>query len=411
MQIEISNRLRNLSFYAFEELNNLVMKLKEKGINPIDFGVGDYKIPTPRFIRKMCQKGIDQTKSDGYPDYIGSYSLRSTIAEWTKNKYNVKLDPDREIMVTLGAKEAVFNFPEAFINPGDYVLVPNPGYPPYSRGTLFAEGRVYYLNLTRENDFLPDLEDVPSEICNQAKILWINYPNNPTGKIAPDEFYKKLVNFAQLYNIIICSDESYADLYFTKKRTRSILEFTKQGVIVFQSLSKRSIMTGYRIGWVAGDEQIISAFKKLKTNIDSGVPDFIQLSAITALKDEKHTQSLRQDLKTKMNIMSNAFKSIGLPSCRSDGSIYLWQRIPENYTAVEFAKKLLDPGIAIITTPGVWLAEAVDNINPGEGYIRLALVPSIEECRQAVERLKIATEISSYPKRIPLGKGSVSEVK
>ncbi|RLC48942.1 MAG: LL-diaminopimelate aminotransferase [Candidatus Cloacimonadota bacterium] len=393
MQVVISNRLKNLSFYPFNELDSIVIKLRKSCIEPIDFGIGDYKIPTPKFIRKMCQKGIEQTKSDGYPSYIGSYRLRSTIAEWTKHKYNVELNPDKEIMVTLGAKEAVFNFPEAFINSGDYVLVPNPGYPPYSRGTLFAEGKVYYLNLTEENDFLPNLDDIPSDICEKAKILWINYPNNPTGKIAPDEFYKNVIEFAQQYNIIICSDETYSDLYFTKKRPKSILEFTKEGVIVFQSLSKRSIMTGYRVGWVAGDERIINAFSKLKTNIDSGVPNFIQLSAIAALKDEHHIRKLRIELKKKMKIMNKAFKSIGLPNNRPDGSIYLWQKIPDNYTAVEFAKTLLEPNIAIITTPGLWLAETVDNINPGNDYIRLALVPSIDECKNAAKRLKMYSEI------------------
>ncbi|MBI2653846.1 aminotransferase class I/II-fold pyridoxal phosphate-dependent enzyme [Candidatus Woesearchaeota archaeon] len=387
MQTKISNRLSSLTGYAFAEVDNEVAKLRKSGIAPIDFGVGDPKEPTPEIVRNAIKKAVDERKSSGYPSYIGTDEYRKALAEWTRRRFGVNLDYQKEITSTIGAKEAVFNFPEAFLNLGDYVIMPNPGYPPYERGTLFAEGRSYYVPLLKEKDYLMDLSSIPREIVKKTKILWINYPNNPTGAVATEEFFREAIDFGHDNNIIVASDECYTEIYYGKK-PHSILEFSKEGVVSFQSFSKRSAMTGYRIGWVAGDESIVSAFKKLKTNIDSGTPTFIQDAAIAALSDEKHVEKMRQEYKEKRDILVDALVSAGLEDCTPNATLYIWQKTPKGINSVEFAKKLLQKEIAVVVTPGAWISKKFNGLNPGENYVRFALVPTLDETKKAAERIK-----------------------
>jgi len=392
MGIAVSKRLSGLTGYPFAEIDAKVADLKGQGIDVIDFGVGDPTESTPQIVRDALKAGADRHASGGYPSYVGSAEYRKAIAAWTKRRFNVSLDPETEISASIGAKEAVFNFPEAFVNPGDVVIVPNPGYPPYSRGTRFAEGQVYYVALRKGNGFLPDLDSIPGAVAGRAKLMWINYPNNPTGAVCDDAFFRRAIEFGKRHNIIIASDEAYTENYYGAP-PRSILEFAREGVVAFQSLSKRSCMTGYRVGWVAGDGSIIAAFKKLKTNIDSGTPTFIQEAAIAALSDESHVENLRALYKKKRDIMVEAFKRAGLTECRPQATLYIWQEVPKGMGSIEFAKALLDPEIAVVATPGNWISEETMEGNPGEGYVRFALVPSVEECHAAAER------VSNYLKK------------
>ncbi|GJQ23534.1 MAG: LL-diaminopimelate aminotransferase [Candidatus Brocadia sapporoensis] len=388
MEITASKRLQSIGAYAFAEVDKEVEKLKAMGITPIDFGVGDPTVPTPDVVRKATQKGITLRKSSGYPSYIGASEFRQAIAQWIQKRFGVQMDPATEISSTIGSKEAVFNFPEGIVNPGDYVIIPTPGYPPYTRGTLFAEGIPYYVPLLSENKFLIDLNSIPEEICKKAKILWINYPNSPSGAIAPLSYLKEIVEFGKKYNIIIASDEAYSEIFFGEP-PHSILEITKDGVIVFNSFSKRSAMTCYRVGWVAGDKRIVDIFKKVKTNIDSGTATFIQDGAIAALSDETHVEKMRAEYKVKRDLLVDAFHRIKLPDCTPEATIYLWQKVPDGMTSVVFAQKLLSPEIAIVTTPGAWISDKTANgLNPGEGYVRFALVPSIKDTREAARRIK-----------------------
>jgi len=386
--MKTSKRLSSLTGYAFAEIDNKVKDLRSEGISPIDFGVGDPTEPTPEIVRKALSDGANRHASGGYPNYTGSDEYRTAIAHWTKKRFDLDLNPATEICASVGSKEAVFNFPEAIIDPDDFVIVPNPGYPPYARGTLFAEGRVHYANLLPENNFLPDLGSIPADVCKKAKLMWINYPNNPTGVTAPASFFEEIIAFGKENDILIASDEAYSENYYGKNRPRSILEFTKTGVVAFNSLSKRSCMTGYRVGWVSGDREVVAAFKKLKTNIDSGTPTFIQDAAVAALSDEVHVLELRNLYRKKRDIMVDAFGKAGLARCCPDATLYIWQKIPNGFTSVDFAGKLLDPQIAIVTTPGSWIGENTPEGNPGEGFIRLALVPSVEECELAAKRIE-----------------------
>lgn len=386
MAIRISKRLSELTGYAFAEIDEKVARLKAAGVDVADFGVGDPTEPTPEVVRQTIKRAVDSRATSGYPSYVGAGEFRAAIAAWTKRRFGVELDPATEISASIGSKEAVFNFPEAFVDPGDVVIVPNPGYPPYARGTRFAEGQVHFLNLLPENGFLPDLDSIPGDVLKRAKILWINYPNNPTGAMAPDDFLKKAAAFGRRHGIVVASDEAYTENFYGV-RPRSILEFAREGVVSFQSLSKRSCMTGYRVGWVAGDKEIVAAFKKLKTNVDSGTPTFIQDAAIAALSDESHVEGLRALYRRKRDLICDAFVSAGLAECRPEATLYIWQRVPGGYTSLSFAERLLDPSIAVAVTPGNWISEPTPDGNPGEGFVRLALVPTVEQCEEVARRI------------------------
>ena len=387
MEIKVADRVDAIGSYAFADVDRIVEQLKEVGIEPIDFGVGDPTLPTPEIIREACKEGIEKRKSSGYPSYIGAIEYRETVAWWSRRRFGIDLDPETEIMSTIGSKEGIFNFPETFINPGDYTLALNPGYPAWSRGTHFAEGRTFFLNLLPENDFLPDLSSVPKKVLKRAKLLWINYPNNPTSAFPTEQFYREVLDFCDSNGIIVASDESYTENYYDEAPP-SILQFRKEGVVVFQSLSKRSNMTCYRVGWAAGDRRILDGYKKVKPNIDSGTATFIQDAAIAALRDERHVEELREDYRKKRDILIDALVSVGLDRCTPRGTIYLWQRVPEGYNSVDFAKKLLDKEVAVVTTPGNWLSREVHGVNPGEGFVRFAIVPPLEQVQEAAERIK-----------------------
>ena len=378
----ISDKIANLAPYAFAEVDKLVSQLD----NPIDFGVGDPLDPTPDFIIDALTPGGHKYASSGYPSYVGNAEFRQTVSEWMSSRFNVELDPETEIISHIGSKEAIFNFPEAIINPGDYVLCPSPGYPPYKQGTRFAEGIPYFYPLIPENDFFPDLNEIPEEIAQKAKIMWVCYPNSPSGKCATREMYEQVYAFCQKHDIIMASDEPYSEIYFGDPPICA-LEVAKKGVVLFQSLSKRSRMTGFRIGFIAGDPEIIATVKKLRTNINSGTPNFVQHAAIAALKDEAHVDKARAEYTKKLEIMTKALGDLGLKPFTTEGSFYIWQEVPEGYDSISFAKKLLSPEIGIVVTPGAWISDDCNGINPGNKFVRFALVPTVEKVKEAAERL------------------------
>ncbi len=417
--IEPSERLSKIPKYAFAEINKKVAALRASGVKAIDFGVGDPSEPTPGFVIEGLEAAGRKHASSGYPSYVGSGDLRQAAADYMKRRFDVTLDPETEICSNVGSKEAIFNFPEAFINPGDVVICPSPGYPPYKTGTIFAEGDPYYVPLLEENGFLVDYEAIPEEICERAKIIWINYPNSPTGAVADRKYYAGLLKWAKKHEIIVAADEGcYIDIYFGKK-PMSILEVAREGVVVFYSLSNRNNMTGYRAGFVAGDPEIIKIYKALKTNVDSGTPSIIQEAAILALNDDGHAEQMRNLYQRKGQMLLESLRSIGLDVKGPEATFYIWQKVPGS--DVEFAKKLLDPEIGIVVTPGSlisdeceWTAKpqaddpvlgvvegmmdqavggAVESfagktkINPGEGYVRFALMPTMEELQEAGDRL------------------------
>ena len=389
MEIRVSRRVRELSGYAFAEVDQQVEKLRQAGIDPIDFGVGDPTQPTPEFVRKACGEALEKRASCGYPSYAGEPGFRDAAARWILKRFGVELDPETEITSTVGSKEAVFHFAEGFVDPGDVVICPTPGYPPYSRGTRFAEGEPFFLPLRESNGFLPDLSEIPSSVRDRSRIFWISYPNSPTGALAPESFLAEVLAYCGRYGIIVASDEAYTDIYFSGEKPRGVLEVSRDGVVAFFSLSKRSAMTGYRVGFLAGDKKIVEVFRKVKTNLDSGTPTFIQDAAAVALSDESHVVEMRDQYRRKRDILVDALVGAGLPECRPESTLYLWQKAPSGMEDVEFAKAFLDPEVAIVTTPGTWIAEpTASGENPGQGRVRFALVPSVEATEMAAERIR-----------------------
>jgi LL-diaminopimelate aminotransferase len=386
MKIEYSKKISKAGAYAFAEIDKKVSELKDNGIDAIDFGVGDPKSPPPSFVLEGLSQSAEKRKLYGYPSYIGDPSYREACSEHMMSNFGVTLNPQTEISSTLGSKEAIFNFPIGFINEGDIVICPSPAYPVYKTGTEFCDGIPYLVPLLEENNFLIDFKKIPQDIADKAKVIWINYPNSPTGAIAPLSWLKEFAEWAEVHNIIIASDEGcYIDLYFEDK-PHSILEIKKEGVIAFYSLSKRSNMTGYRVGFVAGDEQIISGFRKVKTNIDSGTPIFIQDVAAKALRDSSYTEKMRLEYQKKRDILIPALTSLGLEETPSVSTFYLWQKVPSHMTDVEFSIKLIEKGIVV--TPGSMISDEVNGVNPGRSFVRFALVPVMEDIKKAADIIR-----------------------
>jgi len=390
MSVRPSRRLASLPGYAFAEVDRKVAELKAAGIRVLDFGVGDPQFPPPPVVRDACKAGVDVHASAGYPSYVGSRRLREGIASWNRRRFGVTLDPDTEICATIGAKEAVFNFPLCLIDPGDVVLCPTPGYPPYNRGTMFAGGVPYYYPLRMEDGFLPDLDAIPADVLARARLIWVNYPNSPSGRIAPDGFWPGLLAWASRHGIIVASDEAYTEVWFDQP-PRSILEFGRDGVVVFQSLSKRSNMTGHRVGWVAGDARVVDLFKKLKTNIDSSTATYIQDGAIAALSDETHVAAMRDLYRAKRDVLVPALRDVGCEVFVPQATLYVWPRVPAGMDGLAFAKRLLDPSVAVVCSPGPALGENLpDGTHPGMNHVRFAMVPTLERVVEAAARIRKA---------------------
>ncbi len=442
MPIQPSKHLQSLPPYAFKEINDKVAALKamhecgeatpsgERALMPIDFGVGDPSEPTPSFIIEGLEAAGRKHAASGYPSYIGSREFRQAAADYMQRRFGVSLDPETEISSNIGSKEAIFNFPEAFINPGDIVICPSPGYPPMKTGTIFAEGEPYFVPLLEKNGFMVDYASVPEDVARRTKIIWINYPNSPTGAVATHEYYMGLIKWAREHDIIIAADEGcYIDIYFGGDaagdkglsdvpisifQTADLNALGREGIVAFYSMSKRNNMTGYRVGFVAGGKDMMDIFKKLKTNIDSGTPWIMQEAAILALKNDEHVAKMRSLYEQKADILIEGLRSIGLEAKKPAATFYIWQKIPAGMTDVEFAKKLLDPQIAIVVTPGSLISDecevsgggdddggsddpmeymgeggGVHKINPGAGYVRFALMPTMEELKEAVKRLNV----------------------
>ena len=388
MNITASKRVQSIGAYAFAAVDEKVSELKARGITPIDFGVGDYADPTPKFIRDACKAAIDERAATGYPSYIGDAGFRKEISAWMDRRFKVKLDPAREITSTIGSKEGVFNFHEGVLDPGDTVLIPSPGYPPYKRGTLFAEGVAHFYPLTKANGYAPDYKSIPKDVAKRAKLMWVCSPNSPTGVVLKPQQLKDAVKFCQDNEIILASDEAYTELFFTDEPPHSMLEYGRDGVIAFFSMSKRSIMTGWRCGWACGDERLVSIFKKVKTNIDSGTPTFIQDASVAALRDEKHVDELRRNTLEKRNIICQALVAAGLEDCSPQATLYVWQKAPKGMSGVDFATLLIEKA-HLVTTPGEWLGDEIPGSgNSGAGHVRFALVPTAAECREAAERIR-----------------------
>lgn len=382
-----SNFLENIGGYAFAEVDKAKEKVVEKHGEDylLDFGVGDPTDPTPPVAREAAAVEALETPDDGYPSYDGEEEFRRAVSEWFEKRFDVKLDPGTEITATLGSKQAVFCLPMAFINPGDTVLIPDPGYPPYTTGTLQRGGEPEYMPLAPENDFLPDLGRIDPGTAGDAKLLWLNSPNNPTSKIIPPEFYREAIKFCEENDIILLSDEAYSEMYYDQEPPVSLfnVEGGLENGLVVHSLSKRSNMTNYRIGFVAGRSKFLDLYKEVQTNVHSGQAQVLQKAAIGAFSDEEHVEEMRRMYLRRRDELVPPLKKAGFGEVYAEGGFYVWAEVPEGMDSIEATQLLLEKS-GINTTPGRALGQIPEN---GDRFIRFALVQNREKTREAGRRI------------------------
>lgn len=384
MAFELAERLKALPPYLFAELDRKKREKIEEGVDVIDLGVGDPDLPTPEPIVEALKRAAEKPENHRYPSYVGMKAFREAVANWYRRRFGIDLDPDREVIALIGSKEGIAHFPLAFVNPGDIVLCPDPAYPVYRIGTIFAGGQPYMVPLKEENGFLPDLGSIPNEVVERAKIIWINYPNNPTSADATEEFYKELIRWAKKHNIIVASDNAYSEIYTGERKPISILQIegAREVAVEFHSLSKTFNMTGWRIGMAVGNEELIKALGKVKTNIDSGQFNAVQEAGIVALNmPESELDKLRAVYRERREVMTKALKRIGLKPLESDVTFYVWTKVPEGYTSAQFVERLLEEA-GVVCTPGNGFGDA------GEGYFRISLTVPTDRLVEAARRIE-----------------------
>jgi len=380
----LAERIKQLPPYLFKEIDQKKKAIAAKGVDIIDLGIGDPDLPTPPRIIDAMVQAVRNPANHHYPSYSGMEAFKIAISEWYQNRFSVTLDPESEVIALIGAKEGIANFSLAFLNPGDYALIPAPAYPVYNSGTHFAGGRPYVLPLYKENDFLPELASIPDEIARNATILWLNYPNNPTAAVADRHFFEEVIAFANAHDIMVCNDLTYSEIAFDGYKPMSFLEAkgAKDRGIEFHSLSKTFNMTGWRIGFAVGNSEAIKGLGAIKSNIDSGIFQAIQVAGIEALRAVEESSGAMQTIYTRRrDSMVNGLRECGFTVNPPKATFYLWVAVPDSYTSVDIATRLLEEA-GVVVTPGNGFGD------PGEGYIRIALTKDESRLVEAIERIQ-----------------------
>ncbi|MEI6863318.1 MAG: LL-diaminopimelate aminotransferase [Candidatus Omnitrophota bacterium] len=384
MKIERSERIKKLPPYLFVELDKAKRKAREEGRDIIDLGIGDPDIPTPNFIIDALTKAARDPKNHRYPLDQGLPEFRSAVSAWFTKRYGVTLDPESEILPLIGSKEGIAHMPLAFVNPGDVVLVPDPCYPPYKSGTLFAGAEPVLMPLIEKNHFLPDLKAVNHAILHKVRMIFINYPNNPTGAVCDKKFFKDVVDFAKKHNIIVCQDAAYSEMGYDGYKAPSIFEVegAKDVAVEFHSLSKTFNMTGWRIGFACGNRELIEGLAKIKSNMDSGVFFAIQWAGVAALANyDNHIEKVSKVYEERRDVLVGGLKELGRDVTSPSATFYVWTKVPHRFTSATLSKALLEK-CDIVATPGNGFGEN------GEGYVRFALTVDKSRILEAMERIK-----------------------
>lgn len=384
--IQPADRVEYLPPYLFARIDRLIEEKKKAGVDVISLGIGDPVEPTPEEIIEALDEALKDPENHRYPSYFGLREFRQAAAVWMKNRFGVELDPDREILPVIGSKEGIAHLTWAMAGPGDAVLVPDPAYPVYRTSAILAGARPVDMPLLKENDFLIDLDAVPSEVLEQAKLMYLNYPNNPTSATASMDFFRSVIEFAARYNIAVAHDNAYSEITFNGYVAPSILQVdgAKEVAVEFHSLSKSFNMTGWRIGFVAGNADIIDALGRLKTNIDSGIFNPIQYAGIKALLElSDFPRKMVEIYSRRRQLLTEFLESAGIDYHRSDATIYIWAQVPRGETSESFATLLLEKA-GVVVSPGSAYGRA------GEGYVRMSLTVPDNRLKEAVERLKQA---------------------
>ena len=382
--MKFSNRLAQLKPYPFVEISRIIAEKRAAGAEVVTFGIGDPDIPTPPNIIERLVQASYSPPNHRYPETDGLPEMRRAIAQWYEARMGVTLDPDKEVLPLIGAKEGIGHAALAFLDPGDVALVPDPAYPVYAAGTMFAGAEAHFMPLHQENGWLPDLEAIPPAVARDAQIMWLNYPNNPTSGIATEEYYRKAVKFAARHDIALLHDAAYSEVVYDGYKPPSFLtvDGAKDVGIEFHSLSKCFNMTGWRIGMAVGNADMIKALFQIKSNLDSGIPQAIQEMAIEALTGPQDAIDANNAIyQRRRDKLVDTLTSLGLRVTPPKACLYIWAGVPEGYTSARFAQRLLED-LTIVVTPGSSYGQH------GEGYIRLSLTTTDEQVDKGIERLK-----------------------
>jgi len=379
--VHVSPVLTAQATYPFVRIEQAKRETAAAGVEIFDFGQGDPREPTDPLIRQALVDALADTK--GYPKAEGLPELREAIAGWLQRRFGVEIDPATEIVPTLGSKEAIFSFAQVVADPAggrDTVLVTEPGYPVPERGALFAGARVVHLPLLEDNGFLPALDALDPETLSRTAILWLNYPNNPTAAVAPLALYEQAARLAAEYDFLFASDEAYSELWFHEPPPSALQVKDRSNVVAFNTLSKRSSMTGYRSGFVAGPGWVMDALRAYRPTVGTAPQEFVQRASVAAWSNEEHVAHAREIYRRKREVLLGALEAVGWRVAGSDATMYLWVEVPAGETSEEFAERLLAYGIVV--APGAYLGAS------GEGYVRMALVPTVEDCKRAAAILR-----------------------
>ena len=387
IKLKYANRINKLPPYIFVEIEHLKIEKKRQGIDLISLGIGDPDLTTPDIILNEMIKQVRYPENQNYPTSMGEQDFREAVQRWYKVRFNVEFDADNEVSNLIGGKEGIANIARAFVNPGDIVLCPSPGYPVYENGaTKLCDGEPYLVPLLEENNFLPEFESIDTSVLKKAKLMYLNYPNNPTGATAPKAFLKKAVDYAEDYNFIIVYDNPYSELTFDDYVAPSLLQIDRNHIEI-NSASKIFCMTGFRCGWAVGHEDIIKGIRKVKSQIDSGSPRFIQKAVIKGLSEytsEKKPKIVKEIIKTyerRRDALIKGLNEIGWKTEKPKATFYVWSHIPDGETnSMDFVKKLIEVGVVL--TPGAGFGRF------GEGFVRFALTQPINKIKEALERIE-----------------------
>ena len=392
--MKFAERIDKLQPYLFVEITRKINQKRAAGVDVITFAIGDPDIPTPPHILDKLLEAAQDPPNHRYPESDGLPQFRRAISDWYGKRFGIALDSDKEVLPLIGAKEGIGHMALCFVDPGDVALVPDPGYPVYSVGTMFAGGESYFMPLLEENGWLPDLDAIPEQVAQKAKVMWLNYPNNPTSAIADIDYFESVVDFAKAYDIAVCHDGPYTEVAYDGYTPVSFLQAkgAMDVAVEFHSLSKSYNMTGWRVGMAVGNAEMINALMRVKSNLDSGIPQAIQIAGIEALLASQECISENNAIyQRRRDKLVDALRGIGMEITPPRASLYVWARVPEGYSSAEFAAMLLEEK-DIVVTPGSGYGEY------GEGYIRLSLTLPDEHLTKAVQRLE-GWKIPTKPER------------
>src|SRR5574344_513088 len=384
--VKVSERLEKIPPYLFAEIDRKIAEAKAKGVDIISLGIGDPDTPTmPNVVAEM-HNAIDNPANHDYPPYDGTEQFRNASANWMKKRFGVEMDAKTEVLAHIGSKEAIAHVFFAFVDDGDYTLIPDPGYPVYKNATIFAGGTPYSMPLLEENGYLPDFDKIPEDIAKKSKLMFLNYPNNPTAAVCDVDFWQKAVDFCKKYDILLCSDQAYCEMTYEGYIAPSVMQAqgAKDIAIEFFSHSKSYNMTGWRVGFVCGNSMAIKALGTIKNNIDSGTFKAIQQAASVAYDTPKeYLDKLNKMYEERKHVMEDGLRELGWDIKPSKATFYLWNKVPQGFTSEEFVTVMLEKA-GVVVPPGNGYGKY------GEGYFRIALTKDAETIKKALSRMKDA---------------------